>query len=113
MEKIILNRGMGKTSKLIKISEERNLPIICFSFMERDRISRQAKAMGTAIPHPISINELPKLQGRGVKEVLVDEADLILNELICRETGAEVQVLTMTAKREPSLWGKIRSVFRK
>jgi hypothetical protein len=80
MEKIMMNRGFGKTHQLIKKSSITGDCIVCKDFNESSRIFDVAQQMGLKIPMPISFHEF--LRGeysrRGIKGFLIDNADLLL-----------------------------------
>lgn len=114
MEKIIMDRGMGKTTKLIKLSAERMEPILCFSLKEEERIKKQARSMGMSIPAPISVTRGHLPGTRFPKEgFLIDEADAVLDALIYQHFGSHVSVLTISAKKEPSWVEKVCMKIKK
>lgn len=94
MEKIILERGQGKTTSLIKRSSETGEYIVCFSLDEASRISAEAQSMGLNIPFPISYGEFVSgnYSSRNIKGFLIDNADLLI-EVISR---VPVTIITIT-----------------
>lgn len=78
---IVGTRRSGKTSALIKASEQTGLPIVTANAHMAASIQRQAKVMGATIPRPYArqfTNEKISLRGH----VLVDEAQMILEKMI-------------------------------
>jgi hypothetical protein len=94
MEKIILERGKGKTAELIKKSAESGHYIVCSSIDEASRISAQARSMGLDIPLPISYREFiaREYSSTNIKGFLIDNADLLI-QVISR---VPVTAITMT-----------------
>jgi len=80
MEKIILGRGQGKTTELIKRSAESGHYIVCSSIDEASRISAEARSMGLHIPLPISYREFidREYSSRNIKGFLIDNVDLLI-----------------------------------
>jgi len=80
MEKIILERGQGKTTSLIKRSSESGEYIVCSTLDEASRISAEARSMGLDIPFPISYGEFISGQysSRNINGFLVDNADQLI-----------------------------------
>lgn len=73
MIKIIGGRGTGKTTKLIEISSERNIPILCCTNKDKRNLMERAAAMNLKIPTPI-IFDLDIHNGFE-QDVLVDELE--------------------------------------
>jgi hypothetical protein len=94
MEKIILEKGKGKTTELIKRSSESGHYIVCFSIDEASRISAEARSMGLDIPLPISYGEFiyRKYSSRYIKGFLIDNADLLIEFI----SQVPVTAITMT-----------------
>jgi hypothetical protein len=94
MEKIILEKGKGKTTELIKRSSESGHYIVCFSIDEASRISAEARSMGLDIPLPISYGEFiyRKYSSRNIKGFLIDNADLLIEFI----SQVPVTAITMT-----------------
>lgn len=104
MRNLILQRGGGKTTRLLAISEFRNAPIICLDEVRRRHILDMARHYGYYIPTPIVTNEL--LGGRfygnhTYREYLVDESQDVLAALVSGLTrGGEGCVVGMTTTDE-------------
>lgn len=79
MKLMIMDRGMGKTTKLIHVSEVTGYPIVVSTHASVENIKHQAKKLNCKIPEPIVVTDIPlgKLRGqRGYENVLVDEVCL-------------------------------------
>lgn len=92
MKKIIKNRGDGKTTDLVKLSAEKQIPIIVHTNGNINYIKNIARELGLNIPNPIHISSLDFEKGMSFNEVLVDEADLVLQELL----SFKINTLTMS-----------------
>ena len=94
MEKIILERGEGKTTELIKKSAEAGHYIVCFSIDEASRISAEARSMDLEIPLPITYREFieGRYSSRNIKGFLIDNADLLIEFI----SQVPVTAITMT-----------------
>lgn len=80
MEKIIMKRGYGKTTQLIKKSAETRNYIVCRDFKEACRIHQDAIKMGLNIPLPITYTEFieKKYCGKNINGFLIDNVDILL-----------------------------------
>lgn len=79
MKKIILERGKGKTTELIKISSETGDYIVCASIDEAAYIQSMANELGLRIPLPITYNEFLKgYYGRQISGFLIDNVERLL-----------------------------------
>lgn len=79
MKLMIMDRGTGKTTKLIHTSEVTGYPIVAPTHHIAENIKYQAKKFDCKIPEPIVVTDIPrdKLCGqRGYENVLVDEVCL-------------------------------------
>ena len=81
MKILNLDRRKGKTTELIKLSNEKWLYIICLDRQRAEHISNMAMDMKLDIPFPITMRELP-LRSNFIKEVLIDDMEDILSCLI-------------------------------
>ena len=93
MEKIIMNRGYGKTTQLIKKSARSGDYIICHGVDEAHRIKSEAKEMGLDIPLPITYTEFIKKQysGRNISGFLIDNLEMFLQAI----SNAPINAITM------------------
>lgn len=78
MIKIFGSRGKGKTTKLIKISSEKQIPILVASQETKYRIMEKAHILGYPIPAPIVF----KVENRNIEEVLVDDVEIVLGGIL-------------------------------
>ena len=65
---------MSKTRRLIALSAETHMPIVCLNRDECERVFRWADSLCYRIPYPITIDQIMDLRGRQYKGVLVDNA---------------------------------------
>lgn len=73
--KIILgNPGSGKTKKILQLSAENNIPILCESKDRFDRLVTKARGYGFIIPEPIIYTELTE----NIETVYVDDVQRLL-----------------------------------
>lgn len=76
--KIILgNPGSGKTKKIIQMSSENNIPILCESEARRERLLVKAMGYGFSIPTPIVYTDCDD----SVNEVYVDDVEKLLQTM--------------------------------
>jgi hypothetical protein len=83
MEKIIMKRGCGKTTQLIKKSAKSGNYIVCHAFDEANRIQYEAKQMGLDIPLPITYAEFieKRYSSRNISGFLIDNLEMFLQYL--------------------------------
>ena len=89
-----LQRGTGKTWRLILLSEVTGYPIVTFNEVMAKAIEDQAKRMNAIIPKPVSVSKLCD-KGFDHKDILVDEASFCLEKLFGM-IGCTVHAATMT-----------------
>ncbi len=83
--KIILgNPGSGKTKKILQMSAENNIPVLCESQARRERLFVKARGYGFSIPDPIVYNEIPS----DVKVVYVDDVKRLLEVMFNLDVSA-------------------------
>jgi hypothetical protein len=90
MKIIAKGRGKGKTTELIKMSAEKQIPIVCFYREEARHIEEQAKQMGLEIPKPVS--NLDYLEEKDTS-ILIDNADIVLRN---KFSGHPIEAITIT-----------------
>jgi hypothetical protein len=80
MEKIIMKRGYGKTTQLIKKSAETKNYIVCRNSDEAREIQCKAMKLGLDIPFPITYTEFieKKYCGKNINGFLIDNVDILL-----------------------------------
>lgn len=95
MEKIILARCQGKTTKLIQMSHDTWTYILVADKRRQSSLFRQARNMGIDIPFPVTLDDYMKNQFRGshIKRILIDDADDVLKALFY---NLEIKAITMT-----------------
>lgn len=83
MNWIIKERGTGKTTELIKKSSETGYYIIVATVNNARNVSNLARSMNIDIPFPITVEEYlrGKMCGSYIKNVLIDDADVILETI--------------------------------
>lgn len=83
MEKIIMNRGYGKTTQLIKKSAKTSNYIVCQNQLEASRIQDEAQKLGLDIPFPITYREFIRHEYRGqnINGFLIDNLEYLLQYL--------------------------------
>lgn len=91
-----MSRGTGKTNLLIHESERTQIPIMCSSKTGARLIQDRAKEIGCSIPQPISTNDTMNLGRKRLTRVLVDDADVMLNQFVKKLYRAEIEAFTMS-----------------
>ena len=99
MKLIIMDRGMGKTTKLIHTSEVTGYPIVVSTWAIAENIKHQAKEFNCKILEPITVQDIlhGKLRGRyGYENVLIDEVCLngLLKDALNSYLGCNVVACT-------------------
>lgn len=102
MKIINLERGQGKTTRLLYASEFNNTPILCSTLTEKQLLIAKANEYGLRIPEPITVNDVISNKLRGDKSVddgvLVDEAPRVFNNLLTSlGVRGGVKAITLTA----------------
>ena len=104
MKVINLERGQGKTTRLLYASEFNNAPILCATVFEKNRLMQQARMYGLEIPEPITVNDVVTNKLRDNKDVdngiLIDEAPLVLKSLLNQlgVRSGDIKAITLTEK---------------
>ena len=104
MKIINLERGQGKTTRLLYASEFNDAPILCSTNTEKRYLMAQAKGYGLNIPEPISVSDITssKLRGSEIadKDILVDEAPMVLQNLLSSlGISGVVKAITLTEEK--------------
>ena len=96
MKIISLPRGMGKTTKLMKISAESGASIVCRNLQTAKAIAEEAERLKLKIPFPATYHSVLKggALSLDTREVLVDDVDYFLEFII----GRPVKCATYTPK---------------
>ena len=93
MKILLANRGKGKTTELIKLSNKEWKYIICSTKNRADNIIKMANKMNLDIPYPITFRELP-IRSPYIKEVLVDDFEDLLIYLV----GKPISIATTSCE---------------
>jgi hypothetical protein len=77
-------RLCGKSFMMVQLSDANQAPIVCPTRRDAERLMATAKSHGYHIPEPVTVEDLAsgRLQGLGVREALVDDADRVLALLL-------------------------------
>jgi hypothetical protein len=99
MKIINLGRGRGKTIRLLYASEFNDAPILCSTYPQKQHLMYMAKELGLNIPEPIQVSEISKGSSIMDKDILVDEAPMVL-EMLLRNMGmrGNIKAITLTEK---------------
>ncbi len=81
MKIIRLDRGKGKTTELVKISNSEWKYIVCKDQQRLNVIKKVASDLNLDIPYPITVSELP-LRSKHIESVLVDDIEDVLEYII-------------------------------
>ena len=92
MRLYVNGRGSGKTMWAMMESARTDVPILALSRKHKQNIVRMALEFGIDIPEPITIEDLNATGKDKVEEVIVDEAQ----ELLQRMLEVKITGLTMT-----------------
>ena len=101
MKIISLGRGQGKTTRLLYASEFNNAPILCQNEVHKRSLKRMAEELGLYIPEPIIVSDFfsQKIRGKRIEEILVDDAELVLQQfLYSMGLHSEIKAITITGK---------------
>lgn len=102
MKIINLDRGQGKTTKLLYASEWNEIPILCATYVQKEQLIDMTRELRLNIPEPIVANEIATsriMSSKAAdKDLLVDEAHLVLQSLL-KSMGmkGEVKAITLTS----------------
>lgn len=94
MKIIKLPRGAGKTTAAVMESCETGKYILVLNKLQAKTVFETAQSLGLTIPFPITLDECLTSKGSNVKEVIVDEADMILECLL----NKKITMLTLTER---------------
>ena len=95
MKKIIRPRQAGKSTELIRMSEETGAYIIVPNRQRAFALSQLARETGHQIPFPVTFLEYEQSRFRGsfVRHVLIDDADNLLEQIFKEVT---IDAITMS-----------------
>ena len=97
MEKIILGRGKGKTTELIKRSYETNSYIIVKDHNRAREVRAMADKMELNILFPVTVAEylMTRFRGSHVRHVLIDDAEDVLSYIF---NDVTIDAITLTGE---------------
>lgn len=100
MKLIIKERGMGKTTDLIRLSAETGQYILVADFNRARNVADMARKMGLNIPYPVTVCEGLKEGFRGtfIRSILIDDADIVLQMVF----HVGVTAITLTKEDDKS-----------
>ena len=112
MDIISKHRGEGKTIDLIKISAEKQIPILTTTRIQANFILLKAMDMGLTIPQPLVCN-LASTIFPSVPIVLIDDLDFFLESLLnCQvHTATTTKKITLTRKTIANHFGLTEDDF--
>jgi hypothetical protein len=78
------SRENGKTIKAIKLSIEKQMPIICWSYEHKKQIEQTAREIDVkrVMPEPILATEVRKKVIGNRKGLIVDDLDILLRMIL-------------------------------
>lgn len=88
------DRGIGKTTTLIKKSNINQYPIICLDIGRAKNIKIMAQKLNIIIPEPILVSQLPIGVNENIEKVLIDDIDDVLFKLINRDVSEATTTFT-------------------
>ena len=99
MEKIILPRGEGKTTKLIQMSHDTWTYILVVDGKRQREVTNLARKMEIDIPYPVTLEDYlrSRFHGSFIRRILIDDADDVLKALF---PNLEISAITMTEQSE-------------
>ena len=105
MKIINLDRGRGKSTRLLYASEWNDIPILCKDLNAKVNLISRARELGLNIPEPIAAYELTcnviKSSDKAQKDMLVDEAHWVLQSLL-KSMGmkGEIKAITLSENED-------------
>lgn len=96
-----LERGEGKTMRMLYASEFNNIPILCHTEHTKKHIIYMAKQYDINIPEPITVYDLieNKIRGKHYNYIIVDDIDYVLKALLAKY-GLNMMGGTITIDKE-------------
>lgn len=90
-------RGIGKTSELIKLSEGTGYPIVARDSANAKYIKDRAKVMGAKIADVYTVTQVEngKLRGIDYKGILLDNADSVIERALTYYLSATVKAASV------------------
>ena len=81
-------RGQGKTYDIIKLASENKGYILCSTAQQAQYIYKLSKDMGVDIHFPITYSDLPLTKGQRIDNVLVDNAEALIEVAVGKKVSA-------------------------
>lgn len=77
-------RANGKTMKAIRLSVEKQMPIVCFNYEHKKDIEHRAYKIGliSKMPEPVLATEVRKKVIGNRKGLIVDDLDILLRFIL-------------------------------
>ena len=90
-------RGVGKTSELIKLSEATGCPIVARDFSNAKYIKDRAKTMGANITNVYTVTQVEngKLRGTDYRGILLDDVDSVIERALTYYLSATVKAVSV------------------
>lgn len=90
-------RGTGKTSELIKLSEETGYPIVARGSINARYVKERAEAMGAKITDVYTVTQVEngKLRGIDYRGILLDDADSVIERALAYYLSATVKAASV------------------
>lgn len=105
-----LPRDGGKTTRMLYISEFKKVPILCKDQIYKEHLLRRAKLLGIDIPDPITVRDiLNDSKPLHINELLIDEALMVLYEIVKQITQAEVIGMTLSDETTGNLFRQYKN----
>lgn len=88
-------RGKGKTTELVKMSAQNNVPILCAHREMARNTKCVARDLGLKIPEPLIVENFKneRYLGRRIGKILIDDLEMVLYEMF----GSQVELVTTSA----------------
>lgn len=95
-----LPKGMGKTTRLLSISEFCGAPVICASEDRRRHILSECKRWRYRVPAVYTAADLVsgRFIGTSRGDYVVDDADDVLEALLSRLSGGKIDVIASSSR---------------
>lgn len=97
-----IERGVGKTSYMVYLSNLLGYPILCANDAHVDAVINRAKEFNLSIPKPINVksNRGLDLANKKYNSVLIDELELVLKELF-KKINVDFKIKAATYSSNP------------
>ena len=100
MKKCISGRQTSKTEKLIRLSAEKQIPILAINEMTKRSLKKKASDMGLNIPEPILVydvmsdNYMNKILS--IDNIIIDDAEYVLRNILKMRKVISVEAISIT-----------------